>query len=59
MSTYISAAYNPKTDKLEECLMVDDYFGRHNYGVLFKGDDRLYEPKDVKFSESKIEDFNF
>lgn len=60
MSNFIQPAIHPKTGKYEAAAMLDDCFGRHNYGVLFK-DGSLYESKDVEIpGEAKAEwdDFN-
>ena len=38
MSTYIDTAINPKTDKPQQALFIDDYYGSHRYGVGFKND---------------------
>lgn len=38
MSSYYSMAINPRTGKNEEAMFLDDYFGRHSYGVVFISD---------------------
>lgn len=38
MSTYVDTAINPKTDKSQSALFIDDYYGKHRYGVGFKHD---------------------
>ena len=38
MSSYRRQTKNPKTGNWEEAFWVDDYFGRHQYGVLFPSD---------------------
>ncbi len=35
MSSYTKTTLNPRTCKWEKCLWIDDYFGRHKYGVKF------------------------
>ena len=57
MSNYLSSAINPKTGKLEECAMLDDFYGHHNYGVLFL-DDGIYDASDIKFNDSCWDEFN-
>lgn len=42
MSNYSSKAINPKTGKEEDADFLDDYFGRHRYGVKF-ADGEIYE----------------
>ena len=49
MSTYVSKAVNPKTNKIQEAWFIDDYFGHHWYGVAFRKDG-----KDAVFSAEKI-----
>lgn len=46
MSSYIAVAINPRTGKEEEALFIDDYFGKHEYGVKFD-DGNVYSPKDI------------
>ena len=36
MSSYVGLAFNPKSKKIEEATFLDDFFGRHVYGVRFK-----------------------
>lgn len=38
MSSYIRRYYNQATNKSQDCLCIDDYFGQHEYGYLFKKD---------------------
>lgn len=38
MSTYISDAINPKTNKKQIAMFIDDYFGHHQYAVAFRKD---------------------
>lgn len=38
MSTYVDKAINPKNDKPQLALFIDDYYGPHRYGVGFKND---------------------
>jgi len=35
MSTYITRVKNPSTGEFTDALMIDDYFGRHKYGLQF------------------------
>jgi len=35
MSTYIRRTRNPSTGQFEDALWIDDFFGRHRYGVRF------------------------
>ena len=47
MTSYLSKNINPKTGKLERCEWLDDYFGRHRYGVRFK-DGGVYKSKEIE-----------
>lgn len=38
MSSYIQKLKNPKTDKLQEALCLDDFYGSYRYGYAFKKD---------------------
>ena len=40
MSSFYKKLINPKTGKLQECYCLDDYFGKHKYGYLFRKDGR-------------------
>lgn len=46
MSSYIQKAYNPKTNKVEDATYIDDYFGKHRYGVKFSDGD-VYREEEV------------
>jgi hypothetical protein len=37
MSNYLQTTKNPLTGKWEVARWIDDYFGRHQYGVEFEG----------------------
>jgi len=41
MSNYGSKALNPLTGKYEECMMLDDYYGKHRFGMRFS-DGNIY-----------------
>lgn len=46
MSNYIAEAIHPVTGKVEKATFLDDYFGRHQYGVQFD-DGTVYRPEQV------------
>ncbi len=46
MSSYSVEAKNPKTGKFEPVLMLDDYYGKHKYGVKF-GDGEVYPEEKI------------
>ncbi len=35
MSSYTAPAIHPRTRKIEQAEYLDDYYGRHRYGVRF------------------------
>ena len=42
MSNYSALTRHPVTGTAEVADWIDDYFGRHRYGVLFKSDGRIF-----------------
>lgn len=54
MSSYYRPAYHPKSKTIRNALWADDYFGCHEYGVLFDGDERTYRPEEVEIPQDKI-----
>ena len=54
MSTYVDKAINPKTDKPQLALFIDDYYGSHRYGVGFKNDGTDASLYDIKHEDSYI-----
>lgn len=49
MSTYIARVMNPKTGKFTDALMIDDYFGRHAYGLQFAKESKIYDVDNLEF----------
>lgn len=47
MSSYSKLTKHPKTGKWENAQWLDDYFGRHLYGVAF-ADGLVFDPEEVK-----------
>ena len=47
MSSYSRQTKHPKTGKWEKAEWLDDYFGRHHYGVRFK-DGYVADPEKEK-----------
>ena len=47
MSSYISKAKNPKTEKIEDAQFLDNYYGSREYGVRFD-DGNVYPIADVE-----------
>ena len=54
MSNYYRPAYHPPTQTVRDALWADDYFGRHQYGVLFDGDETAYTPEQVAIPRSRV-----
>jgi hypothetical protein len=47
MSTYSEKTWHPVERRLRNAQWIDDYFGRHQYGVRFDGEDHVYRPEEV------------
>lgn len=47
MSNYQAPAYHPRTGELQDAMFLDDYFGKHRYGVRF-ADGRVFHAEEVK-----------
>jgi len=54
MSSFYRPAYHPPTGTVRNALWADDYFGRHQYAVLFDGDETAYEPEQVRIPSDKV-----
>ncbi len=48
MSNFIRTAWHPVEKVARAAHWLDDYFGRHEYGVSFDGDDHVYRPNEVE-----------
>ena len=53
MSSYKGKARDPADGKIKDAWWIDDYFGRHQYGVKFVEDGRAYRPKEVWVKDAK------
>jgi hypothetical protein len=49
MSSFIAWIKHPKTGKPVKALYIDDYFGKHKYGVAIIGE------KDTVYREEEVE----
>jgi len=64
MSSYKRLTRHPITKEWKYALWLDDYFGQHNYGVifdgneLFKADDYEWETKDEEDVSSMLIQIN-
>ena len=56
MSTYIRMTKSPRTGKFTPALWQDDYFGQHNYGVKFLGEEYYYRPDGLETNDDPIPD---
>lgn len=56
MSNYQKTTQHPVTKKWQLATWRDDYFGRHNYGVEFPNDIKVYDVRKVvlKTRETKV-----
>ena len=50
MSNYHTKAKRPDGESFEDVEMLDDYFGRHRYGVRFS-DGVVYKEEECEFIE--------
>ena len=61
MSNFIQNGIHPKTGDIEPVQMLDDCFGEHEYGVLFR-DGSLYYHTEVELVNGNVkadfDDFN-
>lgn len=48
MSNFTRTAWHPREKVARAAHWLDDYFGRHEYGVSFDGDDHVYRPHEVE-----------
>lgn len=64
MSSYLRHTKHPTTKKWQDALWLDDYFGQHNYGVLFL-DGSVFDPNKCpietkdKRTKARFEEFDF
>lgn len=54
MSSYISKAKNPKTEKIEDAQFLDDFYGLHKYGVRFD-DGNVYPVSEIEIPVEKCQ----
>lgn len=47
MSNFVQAAYNPKEKTVRAAHFMDDYFDKHEYGIKFSGDNKVYRTNEV------------
>lgn len=50
MSNYKAKAKRPHGTKWEDVIMLDDYWGKHQYGVQFPGD-QIFKATDCKIKK--------
>jgi len=55
MSNFMAKAAHPVTGEIFECYYLDDYYGRHKYGVQFPNGDVYPESECPEFEEDKNE----
>lgn len=54
MSNFSRSAYHPPTGTVKSANYMDDYFGRHQYGVSFPGDPQVYHPAAVEIPQDHV-----
>lgn len=54
MSNYTRVAWHPTERVARAAMWLDDHFGKHQYGVRFSGDPKVYRPNEVEIPEELI-----
>jgi len=57
MSNYMEGAWNPEVDEIQPAMWIDDFFGKHRYGVCFDINDskaKVYTPEEVSIPIDRI-----
>lgn len=54
MSNFIHCARNPKTGEIENAAFLDDYFGKHAYGVRFS-DGSVYPESEIEIINTVLQ----
>lgn len=54
MSNFSMACYHPKERVIRAAAWIDDYFGRHEYGVQFDPDGEVFRVREVDIPLDKI-----
>jgi hypothetical protein len=47
VSSFFADALHPVTRERKRAMWLDDYFGRHRYGVRFDGEEHVYRPEEL------------
>lgn len=53
MSSFIRRTKHPYTGIWENAWWIDDYYGRHEYGVRFPSDGKIYRESVYSFDEKE------
>ena len=48
MSNFERLTEHPETGEMKSASWLDDYFGKHKYGVKFKGEDKIYKESEIQ-----------
>jgi hypothetical protein len=48
MSSYVAPTYHPHEKRVRDAWWLDDYFGKHRYGVRFDDGGHVFRPEEVK-----------
>lgn len=56
MSNYVAAAYHPKECVIRAANWMDNFFGRHRYGIHFPGNppEEVYRPNEVWIPTDRV-----
>ena len=58
MSDFQVNTKHPETGEYKQAWWLDDYFGRHNYGVKFDGENKVYDVREheiVRGEDKKLD----
>lgn len=54
MSSFYQAAFHPHERRIRKAMWLDDYFGRHRYGVRFDEGGPVFSPEDVAIPLDRV-----
>ena len=55
MSNFIEPTYHPIKKKMLYAYWIDDYFGKHKYGIKFVNEDRVFSEKELDEIKNKLD----
>jgi hypothetical protein len=57
MSSYIDDTWHPVKKRIRRAVWIDNYFGRHQYGVCFYREYHVYRTEEVEAPNKKPQPF--